>query len=334
MQVRFSGRSLEARPGETVLECLERHGLSLPSSCRSGVCQSCLLKAVSGVVPAAATAGLTPLWRQRGYLLACICRPEGDLELAPCDAARSFETRITRVSKLSTDVCGVWLERPAELAIEAGQFIHLTREEDGLTRPYSVASPTSSDELELHVALVRQGRMSSWLSRSAGARVSIRGPFGDCCYQSPTPDEPLLFVGTGTGLAPLLGVVQTALARGHRGPIRLYHGARPEGSYRASLLRELAQRHTNFQAVICVREQPAVPSEPPPRVGRLEDIVFSDFPKLAEFRVYLCGNPDLVRGMKRRAYLAGASLSRIHADPFVHASPPQTRHPEAATLTE
>ncbi len=34
-------------------------------------------------------------------------------------------------------------------------------------------------------------------------------------------------------------------------------------------------------------------------------------------RVYLCGNHDLVRRLQKKAYLAGASLARIHADAFV-----------------
>jgi ferredoxin-NADP reductase len=38
---------------------------------------------------------------------------------------------------------------------------------------------------------------------------------------------------------------------------------------------------------------------------------------LAEERVYLCGNPELVRKLQRKLYLAGVPLARIHADPFV-----------------
>ena len=37
----------------------------------------------------------------------------------------------------------------------------------------------------------------------------------------------------------------------------------------------------------------------------------------AEERVYLCGNPELVRKLQRKLYLAGVPLARIHADPFV-----------------
>lgn len=41
-------RSLRANPGETVLEAARRSGLQPPSSCESGICASCLAKAIEG----------------------------------------------------------------------------------------------------------------------------------------------------------------------------------------------------------------------------------------------------------------------------------------------
>ncbi|MFP2932974.1 2Fe-2S iron-sulfur cluster-binding protein [Pyxidicoccus sp. 3LG] len=38
-------------PGESVLDGLLRQGVSVPNSCRAGACQSCLMKAVGGVIP-------------------------------------------------------------------------------------------------------------------------------------------------------------------------------------------------------------------------------------------------------------------------------------------
>ena len=44
-------------------------------------------------------------------------------------------------------------------------------------------------------------------------------------------------------------------------------------------------------------------------------------PRLNGHRVYLCGHPDLVRQLKKQCFLAGASMSMIHSDPFVSAPP-------------
>lgn len=334
VDIYYSGKRLSVRQTETILECLERNGLPIASSCRSGVCQSCILRAVRGVVPKAAAVGLKPSLRERGYFMACLCRPESELELETDEVTPSFESRIIRVLPLSLGVHAVWLRRPPAFEFRAGQFLRLTRPSDGLSRPYSIASTTDSEELELHVGLVRQGRMSSWLSQSAGTRVRIHGPHGDCHYVSGNLDEPLLLAGSGTGLAPLLGVLRTALAAKHRGPIRLYHAARTiHGLYRAELLRDLARTIPNLTVVMSVGERHSPSLDGSLTVRPIEQLILEDCPDQSAFRIFLCGRPELVVRLKKKAYLAGARLERIHSDPFVSAPVPD-QSPETSSRKE
>jgi NAD(P)H-flavin reductase len=143
------------------------------------------------------------------------------------------------------------------------------RPEDGLTRSYSLASLASDSLLELHVAVRPWGFMSRWLTTSIGQPVGLRGPFGECCYRPDNRRRPLLLIGTGTGLAPLMGVLRDALTRGHSGPIRIYHGARNlDGLYLWQALLKLAKRHLNVHLEGWVVEPPLVSSHGI-RVGRL-----------------------------------------------------------------
>lgn len=232
MKIEFESNTLDSAPGETVLECFERHGLEVASFCRSGACQTCMLKLVDGKVPAAAQAGLKDAWKKQGYFLSCVCKPAEPLRVARCDVGKAFDSRVRSVEKLNAHVIRVLLDRPAELQYEAGQFLQLVRPQDGLMRPYSVASLPDEETIELHVALLPAGYMSHWLLEATGAQVQVRGPFGECFYLPEEPERPLLLAGTGTGLAPLIGVVRQALRSGHRGPIQLFHGAvQREGLY-------------------------------------------------------------------------------------------------------
>ena len=52
------------------------------------------------------------------------------------------------------------------------------------------------------------------------------------------------------------------------------------------------------------------------RAGRVDSAVFSDLPGLADWRVFICGSPPMVEKAKNTAYLAGAAIADIHADPF------------------
>jgi NAD(P)H-flavin reductase/ferredoxin len=324
MTIHFEGRSFELLPDETVLECIERNGGSLPSFCRRGVCQTCLVKARDGVIPAQAQKGLRDGAKRQSLLLACVCKPAGDLSLERHGSAARFESRIEQVEPLSEHVLRVFATTPDGFTHEAGQYVQLVRPSDGETRPYSIASLPGQTRLEMHIARRPGGVMSSWLASAMGERVDLLGPFGECVYVPEEPERPLCLAGTGTGLAPLLGVIRAAIAAGHRGKIRLYHGsARRTGLYGWTELSALLARTPQLCVAGSVLEDDAG-SSLTSEDGRcriqsvaLEDMLLSEGQTWAEQRVYLCGDDQLVRKLQRKLYLAGVPLARIHADAFV-----------------
>jgi ferredoxin-NADP reductase len=76
-----SGVVLDARPGETVIETLERYGYSPDFECRAGACGTCRLRLLSGEVHNGVTDALTPSERREGYILACVAQPVGEITL-------------------------------------------------------------------------------------------------------------------------------------------------------------------------------------------------------------------------------------------------------------
>lgn len=158
--------------------------------------------------------------------------------------------------------------------------------------------------------------MSNWVfdEMQVGESVDIQGPNGCCFYLPGDPGQGLLMIGNGTGLAPLAAIARDALNDGHNGPIRLYHGSRAEGGlYLQDRLLDLAAANANFSYTGCLSG-----AAPPPghARGRAEEVAFGEIPDLAGWRVYLCGNPPMVEGAKKRAFLAGADLKEIYADAF------------------
>lgn len=163
--------------------------------------------------------------------------------------------------------------------------------------------------------------MSSWLSEreSIGQSLKLRGPAGECFYLRDQPDQPLLLAGVGTGLAPLWGVLNDALAAGHTGPIELWHGARTaDGLYLHRELLELARLHPRFTYHACVLEGAAPEGA---TQGKLDEALMTSASTFAGRRVYLCGDASLVQLLKRKVFMKGAASSAIHADPFVGSAP-------------
>ena len=310
----WDGQRVEMLPTETVLDVLLRVGFPLPHSCRAGVCQSCLLRATQGAVPPASQAGLKPTLAGQGYFLACVCRPDQDFAAEIPGPGVRIVTRLVARSWLSDTVFRVALECDEPLHHRAGQYLTLFRT-DGLSRSYSIASLPEDRIIELHVRVIPNGKMSNWLAGVAhpGTELTAQGPAGNCFYAAGAPEQPLLLVGTGTGLAPLYGIVRDALGRGHTGPIWLYHGALDErGLYLVHELEELAARHPPF------RYRPALLN----RDGPLAQVLHAAHPKLAGWRGYVCGDPQIVDVLKKRLFLAGMASREINSDAFVPTAPP------------
>ncbi len=318
--IEFEGNVYAAREGETVLSCLERHGHAIPSSCRSGVCHSCIMRKTRGGLPASSQRGLKAAHQAQGFFLACQCVPEEDLSIVrAADATGRAIATLVRTERLNHRVLRVFLAPTSSLDYFPGQFVNLVRP-DGLVRSFSLASvPALEGELELHVALVPGGQMSGWLHNAAkpGESMTVQGPLGSCFYTPGSPEQPLLLLGTGTGLAPLWGILRDALNQGHSGPIHLFHGAaRADDLYLVDDLRNLERATENFHYHPCTRDEDGGRGF---TRGSVDDAALGSFPQLKGWRVFLCGNPDLVRQTQRKAFLAGANMGDIHADAFLPA---------------
>jgi CDP-4-dehydro-6-deoxyglucose reductase len=319
----YKDRRFELLAGETVLDGLLRGGMEIAHSCRSGICRSCTMVASSGPVPEAAQAPLREVERRQGMFLACLCRPSEDLELRDLDDQATTAARIIEVTRLSDSVVRLRLQPDEPFAYEAGQYLSLQRA-DGLTRSYSLASLPGDGWLELHLRRMPNGRMSTWAYDEAqpGVTVSIRGPYGSCCYAADPADAPILMVGVGTGLAPLWGVVRQALASGHVGPITLIQAsAEPKGLYMREQLLELARAHPQLQIRGCVLHGGGDGLEE----GAVDALAVQQLRatgNIAAHMAFVCGDAAIVQRVRRALFMAGMSPRRIFLDAFVTAPTP------------
>ena len=209
----YAGNLYSLQEDESVLDALLRNGVKAPHSCKAGSCGSCLMRVAEGTVPGRAQTGLKESWKAQGYFLACVCRPETDLAITTVGVDAQLGATITALELLSHDVLRVRLHCDTSLGFRPGQYVTILRD-GGLARSYSIASLPEESDLELHVRRITGGKMSGWFHDIAqiGERVSIVGPSGECFYVPGKEDQPMLLVGTGTGLAPLYGIIRDASA--------------------------------------------------------------------------------------------------------------------------
>jgi ferredoxin-NADP reductase len=95
----------------------------------------------------------------------------------------------------------------------AGQHVDIRlTAEDGYQaeRSYSIASPPEDERVELTVEGLEDGEVSPYLTDEArpGDELEIRGPVGGWFVWDPNHPGPVLLVGGGSGVVPLMAMIR------------------------------------------------------------------------------------------------------------------------------
>lgn len=319
VHITFKENRIELDQGQTVLSALLDHGYDVPHNCRAGACQTCLMQAVEGEVPDKAQHGLKDTLKAQGFFLSCSCEPLSPLQIVlSASSGIRRQTTVIQHDIVGPDVLRIRLQTEQQFTYRAGQYITLWKS-DSVGRSYSLASVSELDDfLELHIRRIEHGEVSNWLFDKVkiDEKLEIQDATGDCFYMPGNPQQKLLLAGTGTGLAPLVGIARDALGQNHQGDIHLIHGAKNiQDLYMHQQLIDMARQFSNFHYHASVLQaetnESAVSTDP---IDKLMLEVTSD---AAEWKAYLCGDVDIVNLLKKKLFLAGASMNNIYTDSFI-----------------
>jgi ferredoxin-NADP reductase len=215
--------------------------------------------------------------------------------------------RLTRSELLSekTKHLEFVVEEVSSFDFVAGQFISV-REPRGdkfVTRAYSIASPPRGDNtLDLCLNRVDEGFMSNYLcDRVVGETAHFHGPHGLFVLK---PDlEDLIFVATGTGVAPFRSMVQNLFGEDgsreqrHNGrQIWLVYGTRyPEDVYYRQEFERMAAEHPNFHYVATLSRAPESWSG---SRGYVQEYIRKIVGERKNMYVYICGLNEMVSSVR------------------------------------
>ena len=147
------------------------------------------------------------------------------------------------------------LEVPGWEGHKAGQHVDVRlTAEDGYQaqRSYSIASAPEDERLMLTVDRLDDGEVSPYLTEvlMAGDKLEFRGPIGGYFTWEVQEGGPLLLVGGGSGVAPLMAMIRHRAAAGSDVPTRLLYSSRSyeEIIYRQEL-ENLASRDATLEVI-------------------------------------------------------------------------------------
>jgi len=208
------------------------------------------------------------------------------------------------------------LVEPYLMEFLAGQYVSIDVG-GGERRSYSIASaPSMNHAIELCVDIIPGGKGSSYLKNlKPGDEVSFLGPLGRFVLrQAQDKEQKLLFVATGSGIAPLRSMILDLLERRQdKREIWLYWGLRNvkdmfwEEDFR---LRRKSFTNFNYQLLL---------SQPPENWPLESGHVTQEIKELGlnqDWGVYICGNPRMTEEIKQLALETGVPKEQVHFEKF------------------
>jgi ferredoxin-NADP reductase len=190
---------------------------------------------------------------------------------------------------------------PPRVSFRAGQYLSLDcgLDEHGLPqrRAYSIVSPPADGAtLAICAKLIAGGLGSRFLQDlQEGDEVDFTGPMGMFVLDLQHPGD-VVFAATGTGITPVIPMLEELLARDEPGRVLLYWGLRTVGDiFYRDQIEALAARAPRLTVHLSLTQPP--PSWSGPR-GRINAAVLAALPELREPVFYLVGNGAMIEELR------------------------------------
>lgn len=250
---------------------------------------------------------------------------EAEMRLRQRQQQRQWQAwRVLRVEQESRDIRSFYLEPPVDSAVAfaPGQHVPVQVQPDGeaaLIRTYSLSSAPSDGYLR--ISIKSQGTASRYLHERvvAGDVLNVRPPMGSFTLDQQST-RPLVLIGAGVGITPLLAMLREQVGMGQARRIHLFHGARsladlPFRNELASLQQQAAGMLRVYRA-LSQPESHALAGQDYDFAGRLGIEQVKATLALDDYDFYLCGPGSFTQELYEGLRAVHVPDARIHAEAF------------------
>jgi len=318
-------RIVECKEGEKVLDAAYRQKVNLPMDCSDGVCGTCKCRCEQGEYDLGddyIDDALTADEADEGLILTCQMVPSSDCviqvpvpstacKIVPVEHAATVKT--VELASEDTIILTLTLDNPEALAFLPGQYVNLFVPGTEEHRSYSFSSKPGTAEASFVIRNVPDGLMSGWLVNKAqpGDRMRFVGPNGSFFLRSAT--RPVLMLAGGTGLAPILSILEVLADQGTDQPIHLVYGVSFEkGLVELKRLNSFAERLPRFSYATCVSH----PESENVLKGHVTDHIGDEYFHGGNVDVYLCGPPPMVEAVRGTLRNRGVAPVNFYYEKF------------------
>lgn len=270
---------------------------------------------------------------------------------------REFSVQRRQMEDGNRTICSFYLVPLDALPLPAfrpGQFLtfrlsiadpvtHVTR---NVVRCYSLSDAPRPDHYRITVKRVpapidrpdlQPGTSSNFLHDQVheGDRLLVKAPSGHFHLME---DEslPLVLIGGGIGITPMLSILNTVLERGAQREIWLYYGVRNSAEHiMQAYLAELASAHRNFHLHVCYSAPQAgdVAGVDYQHNGRVDIPLLRNTLKLMRYQFYVCGPKPMMESLVPGLAEWGVAGEDIYYESFGPATLNKHEKPSPAAAT-
>lgn len=323
-------RMISCNPMETVADAAYKARINIPFDCRDGACGTCKAFCESGDYDGGdyIEDALTDEEADEGYCLPCQMTPESDLVVRVASTSAAAKTGAARHTGTLTELrhpsettvaFTLEVDERDELAFLPGQYVNVEVPGTGSTRSYSFSSGPSARQVSFLVRITEGGLMSEYLRERAreGDRLEFTGPMGSFFLRE--QKRPALLLAGGTGLAPMLSILERMKDSPAEHPVHLVYGvSTDEDLVELETLDRYAAELPGFTYSYCVAD----PASSAPNKGYVMSLMGPEHLHDGDVDVYLCGPPKMVEAVRGHLDTEGITPASFHFEKFNPAAAP------------
>lgn len=316
--------------GSSLLSTLIGEKIFIPSACGGkGTCGYCKVQVLEGGGPVLATElpFMSPEELEDNVRLSCQCKVKQDIRIQIPEEmfnVKEFEAEVESITDLTKVIKKIRIRLPKEeqMSFKPGQYVQLKAplyegNSEEVYRAYSIASsPLEKDFIELVIGYVPEGIATTYVHQhlKPGDKVHLNGPYGDFYYQD--NDREMLLVAVGTGVAPILSILNYMKSLDIKRKATFYFGAKtPDDLFMLDYFKEMEETLYDFKFVPCL-SRVAEGMEWTGFKGRVNNAI-EEYVSMGDAQeAYLCGNEPMINSVVEALAKKDLPEDQIYYDKF------------------
>jgi len=207
-----------------------------------------------------------------------------------------------------------------------------------VVRSYSLSDAARSDRYRLTIKRIgprpgemraKAGLVSSHFhdQLAVGDRIEAKAPAGAFTIDLKQHDRPLVLIGGGIGITPLLSMLNAIVAAGSTREVWLLFGVRDDREHiMRTHLQAIARAHTNVHLQVFYSRPTSAVDDPSIHTGHIDLAAMQRLIPSTAFDFYVCGPSAMMDSVTRDLEAWGVTADRVHTEAFGPATIKQSLH--------